>query len=163
VLAAEQSAEIVDRRALLQRDPELFLADRLAQGSEQSNTTLRPGVPIPSRCEDRFLASPMSPLNAEARRADSLEMRESLPRELHERVEASLDRIRPALIADGGNVELLDVAGDGTVRLELQGACASCPAQSATLRYGIERVLLSEVDGIRGVVALPPRAPDRSE
>jgi len=90
-------------------------------------------------------------------------MRESLPRELHERVEASLDRIRPALIADGGNVELLDVAGDGTVRLELQGACASCPAQSATLRYGIERVLLSEIDGIRGVVALPPRAPDRSE
>jgi Fe-S cluster biogenesis protein NfuA len=86
-------------------------------------------------------------------------MRETLPRELHERVEAALDRIRPALIADGGNVELLGVAGDGTVRLELQGACASCPAQSATLLYGIEPALRREAPGIRGVVALPSGDP----
>jgi Fe-S cluster biogenesis protein NfuA len=84
-------------------------------------------------------------------------MRDALPRELHERVEAALDRIRPALVADGGNVELLDVAGDGTVRLELQGACASCPAQSATLRYGIEATLRREVHGVAAVVALTPR------
>jgi len=84
-------------------------------------------------------------------------MRETLPRELHERVEAALDRIRPALIADGGNVELLGVAGDGVVRLELQGACASCPAQSATLRYGIEPAIRREAPSISGVVALPPR------
>jgi Fe-S cluster biogenesis protein NfuA len=85
-------------------------------------------------------------------------MREAPTRELHERVEAVLDRIRPALVADGGNVELLGVAGDGTVRLELQGACAACPALSATLRYAIEPALQREVAGIRGVVALPPRA-----
>jgi len=89
-------------------------------------------------------------------------MRESLPRELHERVEAALDRIRPGLIADGGNVELLGVAADGTVRLELQGACASCPAQSATLRYAIEPALHREVEGLQGVVALPPRDPEAS-
>ena len=83
-------------------------------------------------------------------------MRESLSRELHERVETALDRIRPGLIADGGNVELLGVAGDGTVRLELQGACASCPAQAATLRYGIEPALRRDVPGIRAVVALVP-------
>ncbi len=88
-------------------------------------------------------------------------MGNTLPRELHDRVEAALDRIRPALIADGGNVELLDVAGDGTVRLELQGTCASCPAQAATLRYGIEPALRREVAGVEAVVALPMREPGR--
>lgn len=77
-----------------------------------------------------------------------------LPRELHTRVESVLDRVRPALVADGGNVELLDVAPDGTVRLALQGACADCPAQVATLRYGIEAALRREIPGLGDVVAL---------
>ena len=81
-------------------------------------------------------------------------MATALPRELHRRVEAALDRVRPGLIADGGNVELLDVASDGTVRLELQGTCASCPAQGATLHYGIEAALRREVEGLGAVVAL---------
>lgn len=81
-----------------------------------------------------------------------------LPRELHTRIEAVLDRVRPALVADGGNVELLDVAADGTVRLELQGACASCPAQVATLRHGIEAALRRAIPDLGDVVALPTDA-----
>ena len=68
-------------------------------------------------------------------------------------VEAILDRLRPGLIADGGNVELLDVADDGVVRVVFQGQCTSCPAQAATLRVAIEEPLRKEVPGISAVVA----------
>ncbi len=68
-------------------------------------------------------------------------------------VEAWIDRIRPALVADGGNIELLSVENDGTVHIALQGACASCPAQLATLRLGIEAPLRKALRGIRSVVA----------
>jgi Fe-S cluster biogenesis protein NfuA len=68
-------------------------------------------------------------------------------------VEAWIDRIRPALVADGGNIELLSVENDGTVHIALQGACASCPAQLATLRVGIEAPLKKALRGIRSVVA----------
>jgi Fe-S cluster biogenesis protein NfuA len=73
---------------------------------------------------------------------------------LREAVEAELDRIRPGLIADGGNVELVDVDDDGTVRIQLQGACKTCPAQVATLRVGIEDPLRKAVDGVSAVVCL---------
>ena len=68
-------------------------------------------------------------------------------------VEAWIDRIRPALVADGGNIELLSVGNDGTVHIALQGACASCPAQLATLRVGIEAPLKKALRGVRSVVA----------
>jgi Fe-S cluster biogenesis protein NfuA len=67
-------------------------------------------------------------------------------------VEAWLDRIRPALVADGGNVELVGVEHDGTVRIALQGACTTCPAQLATLRVGIEEPLKRALPGVRAVV-----------
>jgi len=67
-------------------------------------------------------------------------------------VEAWLDRIRPALVADGGNVELVGVEQDGTVRVALQGACATCPAQLATLRVGIEEPLKRALPGVQAVV-----------
>lgn len=67
-------------------------------------------------------------------------------------VEAMLDRIRPGLVADGGNVELLDIGADGVVRVELQGACARCPAQLATLRVAIEEPLKLRVPGVTAVV-----------
>ncbi len=67
-------------------------------------------------------------------------------------VEAWLDRIRPALVADGGNVELVRIDHDGTVRVALQGACATCPAQLATLRVGIEEPLKRALPGVRAVV-----------
>ena len=73
------------------------------------------------------------------------------PREI---VEAWLDRVRPALVADGGNVELVSIEHDGTVRIALQGNCADCPAQLATLRVGIEEPLMQAVRGIRSVVAV---------
>ena len=71
---------------------------------------------------------------------------------LRDAVEAQLDRLRPALIADGGNVELLDVDDEGTVRLVLQGECATCPAQFATLRVGLEEPLRNAVPGVTAVV-----------
>jgi Fe-S cluster biogenesis protein NfuA len=67
-------------------------------------------------------------------------------------VESWLDRIRPGLVADGGNVELVGVENDGTVRITLQGACAACPAQIATLRVGIEEPLRRALPGVQAVV-----------
>jgi Fe-S cluster biogenesis protein NfuA len=75
-------------------------------------------------------------------------------RPTREAVEEVLDRIRPGLVADGGNVELRQVDDDGTVRIELQGACATCPAQLATLRIGIEEPLRKAVPGVRSVIAV---------
>ncbi|NJL82603.1 MAG: NifU family protein [Chloroflexaceae bacterium] len=57
-----------------------------------------------------------------------------------ENVEATLDDLRPYLMADGGNVELVDIEGP-IVKLRLQGACGSCPSSAMTLRMGIERRL----------------------
>ena len=71
-----------------------------------------------------------------------------------EEVEAILDRIRPGLIADGGNVELVAVEGDGTVRLEFQGACVECPAQLTTLRVAIEEPLRRALPGITSVIPI---------
>jgi Fe-S cluster biogenesis protein NfuA len=74
--------------------------------------------------------------------------------QLHLDVEEHLDRLRPALIADGGNVELIGVGDDGTVKIALQGTCATCPAQAATLRIGIEEPLCDALPGVTGVVAV---------
>lgn len=56
-------------------------------------------------------------------------------------VQAVLDKIRPALQADGGDVELVDVTEDGVVKVALQGACRGCPMSQLTLANGVERVL----------------------
>ncbi|AOW00062.1 NiFu-like domain protein [Dehalococcoides mccartyi] len=69
-----------------------------------------------------------------------------------EKVEAVLDKIRPALEADGGNVELVDVV-DGVVKVKLVGACAGCPMSTMTLKNGIERILKREIPEIKEVVA----------
>ena len=67
-------------------------------------------------------------------------------------VAAVLDLIRPSLIADGGDVELVDVADDGTVTVELTGACKGCPLSELTLANGIERILKERVPGVTRVV-----------
>jgi len=72
---------------------------------------------------------------------------------MRDKVEEVLNQIRPALIADGGNVELLDV-NDGTVKLKLTGACAGCPMSTMTLKMGIERILKQELPEIKEVVAV---------
>jgi Fe-S cluster biogenesis protein NfuA len=69
-------------------------------------------------------------------------------------VRAALDAIRPGLIADGGNVELVDVEETGTVVVELQGTCRECPAQANTLRSVIEARLRRVFPGVTGVVAV---------
>lgn len=72
---------------------------------------------------------------------------------LHDEVEASLDLVRPAVQEDGGDVELVDVA-DGVVRIRFKGACIGCPSSGMTLRYGIEKQLVEQVEGVRQVVAV---------
>ena len=72
---------------------------------------------------------------------------------MREKVEAALALIRPALQADGGDVELIDVS-QGVVKLKLKGACAGCPMATMTLRQGIERVLKERVPEVKEVVAV---------
>ena len=73
---------------------------------------------------------------------------------LRDAIECELDRLRPALVADGGNVELVGVDPDGTVRVSFQGTCATCPAQVATLQEGIAGPLQAAVPGVAWVVAV---------
>lgn len=67
-------------------------------------------------------------------------------------VSAVLDLIRPSLIADGGDVNLIDVTEDGKVVVELTGACKGCPLSQLTLANGIERILKERVPGVVAVV-----------
>lgn len=70
---------------------------------------------------------------------------------MREAVEKALDLVRPALQADGGNVELVDVTEDGVVSVKLTGACGSCPMSTMTLKMGVERVLKEQVPGVKSV------------
>ena len=72
---------------------------------------------------------------------------------MKEKVEKSLDKVRPALMGDGGNVELIEVE-DGVVKVKLTGACSGCPMSQMTLKLGIERHLKKEVPEIKEVVAV---------
>jgi len=72
---------------------------------------------------------------------------------MREKVETALNEIRPALQADGGDVELVDVS-DGTVTLKLKGACSGCPMATMTLHDGIERVLKEQIPEIKEVIAV---------
>ena len=72
---------------------------------------------------------------------------------MREKVEAALNQIRPALMADGGNVELVDVE-EGVVKVKLTGACFGCPMATITLRNGIERVLKEQVPEVKEVIAV---------
>ncbi|HBI04612.1 MAG TPA: hypothetical protein DDY49_11355 [Paenibacillaceae bacterium] len=67
-----------------------------------------------------------------------------------EQVKEVLDKLRPFLQRDGGDVELVSVE-DGIVKVRLMGACGSCPSSTITLKAGIERALMEEVEGIQEV------------
>jgi Fe-S cluster biogenesis protein NfuA len=71
---------------------------------------------------------------------------------MRDKVVAVLDKIRPALQADGGDVELVEVTDDGVVKLKLTGACAGCPMSTITLKNGIERILREQIPEIKEVV-----------
>lgn len=70
-----------------------------------------------------------------------------------ENVELVLNKIRPSLQADGGDVELIDV-NNGTVKVKLTGACGHCAFSTMTLKMGIERILKKEVPGVKEVIAV---------
>ncbi|GAK42527.1 NifU family protein [Paenibacillus urinalis] len=70
---------------------------------------------------------------------------------MYDEVSDVLDKLRPFLQRDGGDVELVDVE-DGIVKLKLMGACGSCPSSTITLKAGIERALVEEVEGVEEVV-----------
>jgi len=72
---------------------------------------------------------------------------------MREKVEEVLDLIRPMLMGDGGNVELVDV-NDGTVQVKLTGACNGCAMATMTLKMGIEKLLKQEIPEIKEVVAV---------
>jgi Fe-S cluster biogenesis protein NfuA len=71
---------------------------------------------------------------------------------MREKVEAVLNKIRPSLQRDGGDVELVEVS-NGTVKVKLTGACVGCPMSTLTLQMGIERILKQEIPEIKKVVA----------
>ena len=73
---------------------------------------------------------------------------------MRERVEAVLEKIRPMLQADGGDIELVDVDQEGTVSVRLKGACSGCPMAAMTLSRGVERLLKEEVAEVSRVVAV---------
>ncbi|MCW8860247.1 MAG: NifU family protein [Deltaproteobacteria bacterium] len=71
---------------------------------------------------------------------------------MKERVAEVLELIRPALQADGGDVELVDVSDEGIVSVKLTGACGSCPMSTMTLKMGIERNLMEQIPEVKEVV-----------
>ncbi len=73
---------------------------------------------------------------------------------MKEQVEAALDKVRPALQRDGGDVELVEVTEDGVVKVRLTGACQGCPMAQMTLRMGIERMLKEMVPEVTTVEAV---------
>lgn len=78
-------------------------------------------------------------------------MSEKTKEVIYDEVLEVLDKLRPFLQRDGGDVDLVDVE-DGIVKLKLMGACGSCPSSTITLKAGIERALVEEVEGITEVV-----------
>ncbi len=73
---------------------------------------------------------------------------------IDERVKIALEKVRPYLQADGGDIELVKVTPDGIVEVKLVGACSACPMSQMTLRAGVERAIIREVPGIRRVEAV---------
>lgn len=69
-----------------------------------------------------------------------------------DKVQAAIEKIRPALQMDGGDIELVSVDDEGTVKVRLQGACSMCPSIQMTMQHGIERSLKEELPEIRQVV-----------
>jgi Fe-S cluster biogenesis protein NfuA len=70
-----------------------------------------------------------------------------------EKVEAALNKIRPALRADGGDVEVVEIK-NGTVKVRLTGACGGCPMSTMTLKNAVEKVIKEQVPEIKQVVAV---------
>lgn len=72
-------------------------------------------------------------------------------KELREKVEAALEKIKPGLQADGGDIELVNVTDDGVVQVRLLGSCAGCPMSQMTLTHYVEQTLKEMVPGVKTV------------
>ena len=70
---------------------------------------------------------------------------------LKEKIENALAKVRPALQADGGDVQLVDVDDEGLVKVQLMGACGGCPMSQMTLKMGIEKILKQDVPEVKAV------------
>jgi Fe-S cluster biogenesis protein NfuA len=73
---------------------------------------------------------------------------------MKDEVRKVLDKVRPMLQMDGGDVELVDVTKDGVVKVKLKGACHGCPMSQMTLQHGIEAALKKEVPSVKRVEAV---------
>ena len=73
---------------------------------------------------------------------------------LEEQVKDALENVRPSLQADGGDVEFVSLADDGTVSVKLTGACGHCPMSQMTLKMGIEKYLQKEIPQVTAVVGI---------
>ncbi|MDR2397743.1 MAG: NifU family protein [Spirochaetaceae bacterium] len=73
---------------------------------------------------------------------------------LEDKIKTVLDTVRPSLQADGGDVEFVSVADDGTVSLKLTGACGGCPMAQMTLKMGIENHLKKEIPEVTSVIGV---------
>jgi Fe-S cluster biogenesis protein NfuA len=73
---------------------------------------------------------------------------------MRERVIQALEKVRPYLQSDGGDISLVEITDDNTVKVKLQGACHGCPYSLQTLKAGVEQVLLKEVPEISKVVSV---------
>jgi Fe-S cluster biogenesis protein NfuA len=78
---------------------------------------------------------------------------EDIVSDLKKSVELALEKIRPMLQRDGGDIELVEVT-DGVVKVRLTGACKGCPMSQMTLKQGVEKMLLKEVPGLKEVQAV---------
>jgi Fe-S cluster biogenesis protein NfuA len=73
---------------------------------------------------------------------------------MKEKVRNAIERIRPNLQSDGGDVELVEVTDEGIVKVKLLGACHGCPMSQMTLKMGIQKYLQKEVPGVKDVVSI---------
>jgi len=73
---------------------------------------------------------------------------------IKQQVEQALDKIRPFLQRDGGDIQLIDVTEDGIVKVQLTGACQGCPMSQMTLKQGVERALMKEVPSVKEVQSI---------
>ena len=71
---------------------------------------------------------------------------------LKEKIQSVINLIRPAVQADGGDIELVDVDADGVVQIRFHGACHGCPSSTMTLQHGIQRVIQDKVPAIQSVI-----------
>jgi Fe-S cluster biogenesis protein NfuA len=87
------------------------------------------------------------------RNGDEIKQLQRKEQEMREKVEKALEAIRPVLQADGGDVELVDVA-DGIVKVKLKGACGGCPMSQVTLTRGVEQTIKRSVPEVKKVEAV---------